>query len=146
MREILFKAKRKDTGDWVEGCYVKYQPCANKEEYVHGIVPEYASALYILTIDPQTICQYTGLIDKNGRKIWENDVVKFDNVFSKNVHIGKVKYYSDAKPISWDEKYSVDLAECNPEDLEVLGCMLDGPITLRPEWQEAMLRTFLAGH
>lgn len=146
MREIFFKGKQTDTGEWVEGYHTKYQPCASKAEHVYGIVPEYASALYMQKIDPQTLCQYTGLTDKNGQRIWENDIVKFENAFSRRPHIGQVRYYSDAKPISDDGRHSVDLAECNSEDLEVVGNIFDGPTKTRPEWQEAMLRTFLAGH
>ena len=67
-REILFKAKRTDNGEWVEGYYVKYQPCASRPEYVHGIVPTYASALYMIKIDPDTLCQYTGLTTRTVRK------------------------------------------------------------------------------
>ena len=76
MREILFRAKRKDTGEWVKGYYAKYQPCASKAEHVCGIVPEYASALYMQKIDPQTLCRYTRLTDKNDQKIWEGDICK----------------------------------------------------------------------
>lgn len=67
-REILFKAKRTDNGEWVEGYYVKYQPCASRPEYVRGIVPTYASALYMIKIDPDTLCQYTGLTTRTVRK------------------------------------------------------------------------------
>ena len=94
MREILFRAKRKNwrelpKEEWcVEGYPVKYQPCASKDEYVYGIVPTYASALYIIEIDPETLCQYTGVADKNGKQIWENDIVKHEI----SATIGTVKW------------------------------------------------------
>ena len=84
MREILFRAKRKNWRElpkeewWVEGYLVKYQPCASKDEYVYGIVPTYASALYIIEIDPETLCQYIYMNDKNGKRIWENDIVSIN--------------------------------------------------------------------
>ena len=81
MREILFRAKRKNWRElpkeewWAEGYPVKYQPCASKDEWIYGIVPTYASALYIIEIDPETLCQYARLKDNNDNRIWENDIV-----------------------------------------------------------------------
>ena len=71
MRDILFKAKRKDNGEWVEG------------DLVHSVykindicVGKYGSEVGMHQVDESTICQYIGLKDKNGNKIWGNDVVR----------------------------------------------------------------------
>ena len=87
MREILFKAKRVDNGEWVEGYLVKCRKNTYPAGYeiieadginydeLDGYYPSYCSE----RVDESTICQYTGLTDKNGRKIWENDILIYDN-------------------------------------------------------------------
>ena len=67
----LCKAKRTDNGEWVIGGLVRYGFTGREKYY---IVPSYASDLYALEIDPSTICWCTGLKDKNGKLIWENDI------------------------------------------------------------------------
>lgn len=79
MREILFRGKRIDNGEWVEGYYCKYERTVigGVQEY-HMIVPYYASDLYGFEVDPNTVGQYTGFT-ANGKKIFEGDICKFDN-------------------------------------------------------------------
>ena len=52
---MICRGKSKTDGEWVKGYLVKYQPTAGKDEWVVGIVPCYASALYIIEVIPETI-------------------------------------------------------------------------------------------
>lgn len=72
MREILFKGKRIDNGEWIEGCLVIDHSRSNLFEY--RMQPVESGVLYAPPIDPETLCQFTGLCDKNENKIWENDI------------------------------------------------------------------------
>lgn len=79
MREIIFKAKRKDNGEWVEGYYCKTTIGNDVRPSDVIFVPFKVSRNEEwgwMKVDFDTICQFTELTDKNGQKIWENDILE----------------------------------------------------------------------
>lgn len=86
MREILFKAKRIDNGEWVEGCLVIDHSRSNLFEY--RMQPVESGVLYAPPIYPETLCQFTGLYDKNDKRIWENDIVNTDSNVRAQIKFG----------------------------------------------------------
>lgn len=75
-REILFKAKRIDNGEWVEGQYVYItNPLTEDGKPIKHLICN-GTNIFNDLIDSDTICQCTGLTDKNDKKIWENDIVE----------------------------------------------------------------------
>lgn len=110
MREILFKAKCKDNGKWVEGWLLKDE--VTGQYFIHAsgnsvnesdkVNEEGCLQFVAFEVEESTICQYTGLTDKNGNKIWENDVVK---ATVRQNSLCQSSSYSDFYQISYQEKY-----------------------------------------
>lgn len=123
MREI--KAKKKDNGEWVEGYYVY---CRKR----HYILPVVNKAIGFderedewVEINSETLCQYTGLTDKNGKKIWENDILR-----NEKSDIGVVQWFEEhAAFMIWNKTkhYVCYLAENDFSKIEIAGNEFDNP-------------------
>ena len=149
MREILFRGKRVDNGEWVEGQTivvihqddndlifmpqhgedVKADPMEDNDRALTSIYGNYYQIL------PQTVEQYTGLTDKNGKKIFEGDIIKIvpDYDYSDDYIISKVYSYNGISCVDYhgDDFDSTALGFLDdylPDgDFEVIGNIHDNP-------------------
>lgn len=123
MREILFKAKRMDNGEWVEGYPVKY-PSGKVEIFKEcGEPPD---ILLQCEVDPETLCQCTGLKDTNGKRIWENDFVSVEN--SADEGIGKVEFLGGMWFVDGEPCNSLyDIIYYSDAEVNVIGNTFDNP-------------------
>lgn len=118
MREILFKAKRKDNGEWVEGL-PGYDINGNITELE---VYKRFGDCRIYEVNPDTICQFTGLTDKNGKKIWENDIVHCGTKLRVSWHHFKASWVLSKKGWLYNHFFGEAV---EPEDVEVVGNVFD---------------------
>ena len=148
MREILFRGKRLDNGEWVEGYLYEHEPA------LVGIVPEnyvpepskwfiartgfadwnMPRPVEFVEIAPSTVGQYTGLKDKNGKRIFDGDILRsrYDDLYPDDVAIEVVKWFRNGLYIQQGE----NLPDALDED-GVLPCSeIIGNITDNPELLE----------
>ena len=134
----LFKAKRLDNEEWVQG-YLVYD---NRDELYRIIMEiQYSTGTCITTdnaprVDSSTICQCTGLKDKNGKLIWENDIMvaHLDEDYPEDETYIRILWYEIG--FCSKEKGSEDISpidKFDQEHFEVCGNIFDNPELLESE-------------
>lgn len=146
MNRDLFKAKRKSWKElpkeewWVEGYLFDDGMPEPKHYFIGGIIvkPYEGTAcdkwnvvgIDFCEIDINTLCQYTGLTDKNGKKIWENDIVHCGTKLRVSWHHFKASWVLSKKGWLYNHFFGEAV---EPEDVEVVGNVFDNPELLEVE-------------
>ena len=130
----LFRAKILDNGQWVQGFICKKKYKSNK--FYISCFHDKDDNEQFFAIDPDTICQCTGLKDKNGNLIWENDVVGFWDTYS--TENGQAEMDCIGKVVWDDETISFQVTNrLSAESYEVIDeCSVIGNIFDNPELLE----------
>ena len=144
MREILFRGKSENDGQWVEGSLVitTIEPafdapvkCYCIEDMTIGVFPNEFQSGLSETVDPETVGQYTGLTDKNGKKIFEGDIVAqswYDHDEPSDDSFGEVvfcEYDCSFSVMDVQKDGIVPLGRCHAYhwEAEVIGNIHDNP-------------------
>ena len=151
MRDIEFRGKRIDTGEWVFGGYMK--PSLTALEAVYAVIWDNVKdgSGFGFHVIPETVGQYTGIKDKNGVKIFEGDIIKYHDFFwnfdANQIHIGVIEWQENAARFV-GTRYAVDGKPVKPEygktalgfhDVEIIGNVFENPELLEEPKQQPKL-------
>ena len=143
MREILFRGKTL-TGRWFEGAYYKQEEFYGEKEDAHIIITSKETlynnfALESHIVTPETVGQYTGLTDKNDKKIFEGDILKVKSYDYDYEYLTKVFYNSNTFCVDvYGQDYdytsigfAYDIWDDENCEIEVIGNIHDNPELLK---------------
>ena len=150
MREIIFRGKRLDNGEWVEGYLYEHKPplvgivsendvpepsqwFIARTAFADWNMPRRAE---FIEVDPSTVCQYTGLKDKNGKRIFEGDILLLDDIKGLvNYGTGCFCVELPGPDYLYRNNPAIDMVLNEYPGLEIIGNVHDNPELLKEEAQ-----------
>ncbi len=135
MRQIKFRGKRLDNGEWIVGDLLQ----SNEGSVYIGIHGQYVDDGYhfndmydrTLYVDEETIGQFTDILDKNGKEIWEGDIVHFVNPGLGYDLISPVIFEHGDFCMMKNKNYLIPMGNFSDVVFEVIGNIHDNPEMLK---------------
>lgn len=133
MREIIFRGKTRD-GNWIEGSLLKVAAPGGIRYLIFGagfvFVANVATSASHAAVDPNTVGQFTGRYDRNGKRIFEGDAVVDNNIPSSHLLGGVVTYVGAEFVVHWKnyrtgKECYTRLSEYEPSEIDVIGNIYD---------------------
>ncbi len=141
MKDILFRGKRTDNGEWVDGSLF-----VDDKDEKHEILIGYVNYRISWEVVPSTVGQFIGLTDKNGTKIFEGDIIKFHKFRYEPDWVGVVGYdycsyiATGRMPLAYEKRideepvylpFEVALSSIDKTTIEIIGNIHDNPELLK---------------
>lgn len=146
-REISFRGKRLDNGEWVYGNLIQMDEGGSQSfifpfyKYASSLACNQIVSMFMVAVDPTTVGQFTGRCDKNGKKIFEGDIVTYPDgdggyeYCDETINSGVVTWGDESALFYITNNYSAefpDMWDC-VDEMEVIGNIHDNPELAKEE-------------
>lgn len=103
IRTIIFRGKRVDNGEWVEGGILKTEDFVAIIQY-----SDYHGWHDFIEVIPGSVSEFTGLTDKNGKRIFEGDIIRYADIYEHHCYLESLEHPEDYRENAFKDMWTVD--------------------------------------